>query len=511
MRTVTIANQKGGCGKTTVAINLSATLAREGRRVLLVDLDPQGHCALGLAVPEEQIDLSILDCLLRQIEGEPLELSRITWQIAPNLDLAPSRANLATLEPKLDASDDGDMLLRTLVESNAGRYDYCVVDCPPHLGLLMRNGLRAADDVLIPVDTGYFSLYGLTQQLATVEQLGERTGTRPAVRIVPNQYDVRTKLAREILAEVRKKFKGAVMDTIINFNTKLKEGASFGQPITEFAPSSMGARDFQALARELIAVEPVNVPTTELLEHVEKLAADADRLLATTATLVGGEFDAMDEPAAQRHEVAAELPPARPGRPATPARAKTAKRKTSPTAQPAPACDVPVSASASTSPPRPSAIERTAEPVHAADDKAGTSTRIDKPATRPSDEQRAEPGSAPATSSQPSTPAPALHEEIGRKIDQIYGVHQEKDTVVFRNRNTDAGEIQLAGDFNDWMPHTTPMRRLPEGDFEARLRLPRGRYRYRLVIDGRWVHDQNNPTVETNEYGELNSIVEVTK
>ena len=106
---------------------------------------------------------------------------------------------------------------------------------------------------------------------------------------------------------------------------------------------------------------------------------------------------------------------------------------------------------------------------------------------------------------------PADDKEIDRKLETIYGARQEGDVVVFRNRNAGASEVQLAGDFNDWMPHTTPMRRLSAGDFEARLRLPKGRYRYRLVVDGRWSHDRENPSVETNEYGELNSIIEVKR
>jgi 1,4-alpha-glucan branching enzyme len=105
----------------------------------------------------------------------------------------------------------------------------------------------------------------------------------------------------------------------------------------------------------------------------------------------------------------------------------------------------------------------------------------------------------------------ASRAEIDRKIEAIYGVRQEGDVVIFCNRSPSAHEVQLAGDFNDWMPHTTPMRRLASGDFEARLRLPKGRYRYRLVVDGRWSHDQNNPVVEANEYGELNSVLEVAK
>ena len=106
-------------------------------------------------------------------------------------------------------------------------------------------------------------------------------------------------------------------------------------------------------------------------------------------------------------------------------------------------------------------------------------------------------------------PAVASNEEIDRKIEAVYGVRQDGEVVIFRSRNAEASEVQLAGDFNDWMPHTTPMHRLPDGDFEARLRLPKGRYRYRLVVDGRWSHDLHNPVTETNEYGELNSIAEI--
>jgi len=109
------------------------------------------------------------------------------------------------------------------------------------------------------------------------------------------------------------------------------------------------------------------------------------------------------------------------------------------------------------------------------------------------------------------TRTPSSSEEIERKIEAIYGARQDGEVIVFRSRQKDASEVQIAGDFNDWMPHTTPMRRLGDGDYEARLRLPRGRYRYRLVIDGRWSHDAYNPCIETNEYGELNSVVDVQR
>jgi len=461
LRTITIANQKGGCGKTTVAINLAASIAREGRRTLLVDLDPQGHCALGMAVPDEQIDLSVFDCLVKQAEGEPLDLSRVTWQIAPNLDLAPAKANLSNLESRLANRDNADQLLSTLLEAQSGRYDYCIVDCPPHLGLLMRNALRTADDVIIPVDTGFFSLHGLTQQLATVEQISDGNGKRPALHILPNQYDVRTKFAREILAELRGRFKGLVFDTIVNFNTKLKEGTSFGQPITEFAPSSIGARDFQKLAQEIMGADSTAPRTAEILQHVEKLAADAERLLATTTTLMHNQGG----------------PAQRVGRSSLP--------------MPSPPGAI------SLAPPEEIPL-RSAESPRPQETRAWGRDSTAR-ATQPSAAVRTPPVQ------------PASNDEIDRKIAEFYAVRQEGEVAVFRARQPGAAEIQLAGDFNDWMPHATPMRRMPNGDFEARLRLPRGRYRYRLVVDGRWSHDANNPVIESNEYGELNSVVEVTQ
>jgi chromosome partitioning protein len=481
---------------------------------LLADLDPQGHCALGMAVPDEQIDLSVFDCLEKQIEGEPIEFTHITWQITPNLDLAPSRASLARLEPKVGVGEGADTHLRDLLQAHSGRYDYCVIDCPPHLGLLMRNALNAADEVIIPVDTGYFSLHGLGQQLTTIEQVCEKNGRKPVVRILPNQYDVRTKLAREILAELRSRYKGLVYDTIVNFNTKLKEGASYGQPITEFAPTSMGARDFQALAREIMTGTPVAAPTADMLRHVEKLAADAERLLATTTTLVETSAPAAAVPTAKTPIPVTPPTNVPEAVPATYDRLRRGTPGKMPNTAPS---GVHESKGASTSRGAGSSIPE----VTVARREAGASRPAQLPASPASAgprgaTARAEP-ETPIPSTQNASKAPealpevASSEEIDRKIEAIYGVRQDGEVVIFRSPNPEASEVQLAGDFNDWMPHTTPMHRLSDGDFEARLRLPKGRYRYRLVVDGRWSHDLHNPVTETNEYGELNSIAEIKR
>lgn len=513
MRTITIANQKGGCGKTTVAINLAASLSKEARRVLLIDLDPQAHCALGMAVPEEQIDLSIHECLMGRLGGTRVELSQITWKIAANLDLVPSKANLTALEPHLGDRQDVDGLLRDILREQDKNYEYCVVDCPPHLGVLMRNGLRAADEIVIPVDTGYFSLHGLTNQLTTIEQLCDRNGSKTRVRILPNQYDVRTKLAREILAELRNRFKGLVFETIVNFNTKLKEGASFGQPITEFAPSSMGAKDFERLAREIIAGEVPRTATPEMLQHVERLAKDAERLLATTATLV----DPRRMPSLTRPPMTGISPPAdvpsapllveSPSANRAASRAAASRPNATLSRAPMPAAPRPTVAPpvavrpAAATPPAPAPM--VALPVTALVANAPVAP-VMLASTFPNAAE-----STGRTTAAPLSSSAEFHAGIDRKIGAIYGVRQDGDVAIFRSRFPEATEIQIAGDFNDWMPHTTPMRRLPDGDFEVRLKLPKGKYRYRLVVDGRWSHDVFNPTIETNEYGELNSVVEI--
>ena len=309
MRTIAVANQKGGCGKTTVVINLAACLARENLRTLVVDLDPQGHCALGLAVPEEQIEISIFDALT---SPDDFDLTRITWQISSNFDLIPSKTNLAQLEERTAGVEGREKRLRRLLERLNDRYDIVLIDTPPNIGVQTQSALYAADEIIVPVDTGYFSLHGLSKQLETIRVMRSTHGLGLTVRILANLYDVRTKLGREILAELRKRHGDAMYASFINFNTKLKESTSLGQPITEYDPNSSGCKDFMKFARELAAINstsgiaPLSLPSVSaipaaaipsvsrsplgdesLLKRAEALAADANKLLATTETLLG--------------------------------------------------------------------------------------------------------------------------------------------------------------------------------------------------------------------------------
>src|SRR5215217_1843995 len=199
MRIIAIINQKGGCGKTTTGINLAACLARLGQKTMLVDMDPQGHCGVGLAVPEDQIERTIYDCLIEPSDGKVARLSEVVWQIASDFDLAPSNIRLAAFE-QIFAGRTGreDRLLKAL-DTVRPTYDWVVIDCPPSVGLLTFNALRACDEVLVPVETGFFSLHGLAKVMETLELLKERVNKDVLIRVLPTLYDTRTKLARELM------------------------------------------------------------------------------------------------------------------------------------------------------------------------------------------------------------------------------------------------------------------------------------------------------------------------
>ncbi len=284
MRTVAVINQKGGCGKTTVSINLASALAAKGHRTLLVDMDPQSHCAVGLAVPEEQIEQSIYDVLIGSVRGEPLRLTEILWQISERFELAPSSIDLAAFEQQMAAAADRENCLAAVLREVESEYEYVVIDCPPSVGLLTFNALRAATDVIVPVEMGYFSLHGLSKQLDTLKVLSEQCRQQVNVMVLASMYDIRTKMGREILAELRKHFNGTMFQTVINFNTKLKEAASLGQPISEYDPASKGYRDFLNLAEELIGTDTM-VHKSELVNtlqaRIKAISASADELLAS--------------------------------------------------------------------------------------------------------------------------------------------------------------------------------------------------------------------------------------
>ena len=266
MRITAIVNQKGGCGKTTTAINLAAIYARRGLRTLLVDVDPQSHCAAGLGVPEERIEYTIADAML---DNEPVDPARLVWEVARNLYLAPSTMRLAALEAPgggLHERPDRDRRLATVLERVGSHYDRCLIDCPPTIGLLTFNAMRAAREVLVPVETGYFALKGAERQWETIQRVIKRLSRPIASHILATLHDPSSELARDILHALRRRFAGQIVPVVIREHEALREAASMGQPVAEFAPHSEARSDYEALADWLEAHKVAPIPGIETFE-----------------------------------------------------------------------------------------------------------------------------------------------------------------------------------------------------------------------------------------------------
>jgi chromosome partitioning protein len=313
---------------------------------------------------------------------------------------------------------DRENLLKEVTGEVDHEFEYAIIDCPPAVGIQTFNALRAADEVIVPVETGYFALHGLSKQLETLSILCQQAEQNVRVRVLASMYDIRTKMAREVLAELRNHFGDKMFKTVVNFNTKLKEAASYGQPINEYDTSSKGKKDFDTLAKELIASDK---PREDYLDtsgvntlsgQLESISKTADELLKTSNVPV-----------------------------------KNVKQK-----------------------------------------KAEQLVRDQKPRQSSN----------------------GLDEKISEKLSDYYGVNQFGDAVVFVSLYPRAEKVQIAGDFNNWQPDKTEMEKVGQsGVWQAKMKLPPGRHRYRIVVDGKWQQDPYNETTEPNPFGELNSIVEV--
>jgi chromosome partitioning protein len=256
MRVIGIVNQKGGCGKTTTTVNLAGSLAADGARVLIVDLDPQAHSTLALGIDPEDLEENLYEILTDP--GGAARIHDVLVQAGENVAVAPSGIVLSALEQKLqtESIETRTERLANALEGVRDLFDYILIDCPPNVGLLTFNALRAASEVIVPLEMSYFAIHGVQKLIETIALLSERIGHDLSVRVLPTLYDGRTRHARQTLAEVRELFKDMCFDTVIRLNVKLREAASKGVPICHYAPSANGSRDYNALAVEVEASDP---------------------------------------------------------------------------------------------------------------------------------------------------------------------------------------------------------------------------------------------------------------
>lgn len=264
MRTIALMNQKGGVGKTTTTVNLAAALARTGRKVCVIDLDPQSHASTHLGVLEEADRPSVYDAL---VNSTPLAELRVP--ASDNLWVVPSDINLAAAEVELAGTVGREMLLRDLMADDPMKFDYVMMDCPPSLGVLTINALTAADEVFVPLQPHFLALHGMSKLFETVDLVARRLNPKLVISgIILCMYETGTRLSAEILNDledylVQTRQSGrktpwtdaTIFRTRIRRNIKVAEAASFGRPIFDYEPACHGSRDYASLAREVIAQE----------------------------------------------------------------------------------------------------------------------------------------------------------------------------------------------------------------------------------------------------------------
>ena len=251
-RIIAVANQKGGVGKTTTSINLAACLAEKGKKVLAVDMDPQGNLTSGLGVDKDSVEKSIYELIIGEVDIKEV----INKEVVENLDIIPTSIDLSAAEIELIGVDDKEYILRNAIDQVKDQYDFVIIDCPPSLSMLTINAMTTADSVIVPIQCEYYALEGLSQLIHTVELVKDRLNSKLEIEgVVFTMYDARTNLSLQVVENVKDNLQQNIYKTIIPRNIRLAEAPSYGLPINKYDPKSTGAESYMRLADEVIERE----------------------------------------------------------------------------------------------------------------------------------------------------------------------------------------------------------------------------------------------------------------
>ena len=251
-RIIAVANQKGGVGKTTTSINLAACLAEKGKKVLAVDMDPQGNLTSGLGVDKDSVEKSIYELIIGEVDIKEV----INKEVLENLDMIPTSIDLSAAEIELIGVDDKEYILRNAIDQVKDQYDFVIIDCPPSLSMLTINAMTTADSVIVPIQCEYYALEGLSQLIHTVELVKDRLNSKLEIEgVVFTMYDARTNLSLQVVENVKDNLQQNIYKTIIPRNIRLAEAPSYGLPINKYDPKSTGAESYMRLADEVIERE----------------------------------------------------------------------------------------------------------------------------------------------------------------------------------------------------------------------------------------------------------------
>ena len=283
MRTIAVVNQKGGCGKTTTSINVSAFLACAHRRVLLVDMDPQGHATLGLRTGDALAPSKTLyEVLSRRAGEQPTRLRDVILPVLDNLDVAPADILLSAIPEMLSGLAGREDFLSDALARVRGDYDYVIVDCPPNVGLLTFNALKACSEAIVPMDPSFFSLHGIGKVLETFDLLAQKSDHHIEARVLVTLYPGRSPFVKAVVDELHRHLEGQYFDTIIRYSIKLAEAASHGVPIVKYCRHCVGFDDYQALVAEVLRHETEN-PRVALNADTTPTGARRDHGRAATS------------------------------------------------------------------------------------------------------------------------------------------------------------------------------------------------------------------------------------